>query len=150
MPCLQQALLTSYSENIGLTILTGVVNRNVARVGGVILVLCGLFPPIAQFVDTIPKSVIGGVLILVLGQILVSGMEMIAEAGFTNRNKLIASISLSVAIGFTASTEAGIWDSFPAAVQTIFAQNVGGDFCTGDYHEPCSSQKYGRETMKGS
>ena len=124
MPCLQQALLTSYSENIGLTILTGVVNRNVARVGGVILVLCGLFPPIAQFVDTIPKSVIGGVLILVLGQILVSGMEMIAEAGFTNRNKLIASISLSVAIGFTASTEAGIWDRFPAAVQTIFAQNV--------------------------
>ena len=124
MPCLQQALLTSYSENIGLTILTGVVNRNVARVGGVILVLCGLFPSIAQFVDTIPKSVIGGVLILVLGQILVSGMEMIAEAGFTNRNKLIASISLSVAIGFTASTEAGIWDSFPAAVQTIFAQNV--------------------------
>ena len=99
--------VTSYSENIGLTILTGVVNRNVARVGGVILVLCGLFPPIA-----------------VLGQILVSGMEMIAEAGFTNRNKLIASISLSVAIGFTASTEAGIWDSFPAAVQTIFAQNV--------------------------
>ena len=84
MPCLQQALLTSYSENIGLTILTGVVNRNVARIGGVILVLCGLFPPIAQFVDTIPKSVIGGVLILVLGQILVSGMEMIAEAGFTN------------------------------------------------------------------
>ncbi len=113
MPCLQQALLTSYSENIGLTILKGVVNRNVARVGGVILVLCGLFPPIAQFVDTIPK-----------GQILVSGMEMIAEAGFTNRNKLIASISLSVAIGFTASTEAGIWDSFPAAVQTNFAQNV--------------------------
>ncbi|MBQ2462105.1 MAG: hypothetical protein II504_06670 [Clostridia bacterium] len=117
-------MLTSYSENIGLTILTGVVNRNVARGGGVILVLCGLFPPIAQFVDTIPKPVIGGVLILVLGQILVSGMEMIAEAGFTNRNKLIASISLSVAIGFTASTEAGFWDRFPAAVQTIFAQNV--------------------------
>ena len=116
--------VTSYSENIGLTILTGVVNRNVARVGGAILVLCGLFPPIAKFVDTIPKPVIGGILILVLGQILISGMEMIAEAGFTNRNKLIASISLSVAIGFTASTEAGIWDSFPTAVQTIFAQNV--------------------------
>ena len=110
--------------------------------------LCGLFPPIAQFVDTIPKSVIGGVLILVLGQILVSGMEMIAEAGFTNRNKLIASISLSVAIGFTASTEAGIWDSFPPAA-TIFAQNVVAIiFCTGDYPEPCSSPKHGSETMK--
>ena len=27
-------------------------------------------------------------------------------------------------IGFTASTEAGIWESFPVWVQSIFAQNV--------------------------
>ena len=31
--------VTSYSENVGLTIMTGVINLNVARVGGVILVL---------------------------------------------------------------------------------------------------------------
>ena len=27
-------------------------------------------------------------------------------------------------IGFTASTEAGIWEHFPTIVQTIFGQNV--------------------------
>ena len=116
--------VTSYSENVGLTIMTGVVNRNVARVGGIILVIAGLFPPIGRFVNTIPKPVIGGVLLIVLGQILVSGIEMIAKAGFTGRNKLIAAISLSVAIGFTASTEAGLWASFPVAIQSIFSQNV--------------------------
>ncbi len=116
--------VTSYSENVGLTIMTGVINRNVARVGGVILVLAGLFPPVGRFVGSIPSPVIGGILLVVLGQILVSGVEMIAAAGFTARNKLIASISLSVAIGFTASTEAGIWDSFPTWVQSIFSQNV--------------------------
>ena len=61
---------------------------------------------------------------MVLGQILVSGMEMIAKAGFTPRNRLIVALSLSIAIGFIASTEIGIWDSFPTSIQTIFSQNV--------------------------
>ena len=116
--------VTSYSENVGLTIMTGVVNRNVARIGALIMILCGLFPPVGQLVRTIPASVIGGVLLMVLGQILVSGIRMIAEAGFTPRNRLIVSLSLAIGIGFTASTEAGIWKEFPTAVQTIFSQNV--------------------------
>ena len=37
--------VTSYSENVGLTIMTGVVNRNVARIGALIMILCGLFRP---------------------------------------------------------------------------------------------------------
>ena len=116
--------VTSYSENVGLTIMTGVVNRNVARVGALVMVLCGLFPPVGQFVRSVPTPVIGGVLLMVIGQILVSGFQMIAEAGFTERNKLIAALSLAMGIGFTASTEAGIWENFPVVIQSIFAQNV--------------------------
>ena len=122
--CLGVSPVTSYSENIGLTIMTGVANCQVARVGALIMALCGLFPPIGQFMQTIPLPVIGGVLLLVIGQILVSGFQMIAEAGFTPRNKLIASVSMAMGIGFTTSTEAGIWNAFPAAIQSIFAQNV--------------------------
>ena len=104
--------------------MTGVVNRNVARVGALVMVLCGLFPPVGQFVRSVPTPVIGGVLLMVIGQILVSGFQMIAEAGFTERNKLIAALSLAMGIGFTASTEAGIWENFPVVIQSIFAQNV--------------------------
>ena len=116
--------VTSYSENVGLTIMTGVVNRNVARLGALMMALCGLFPPVGRFVRTIPSPAIGGVLLMVIGQIMVSGFEMISEAGFTARNKLIAALSLSIGIGFTASTEAGIWDAFPVALRSIFSQNV--------------------------
>lgn len=116
--------VTSYSENIGLTIMTRVVNRNAARVGGLILILAGFFPPVSRFMSSVPSPVIGGIMLMVLGQILVSGMEMIAKAGFTPRNRLIVALSLSIAIGFTASTEVGIWDSFPTSIQTIFSQNV--------------------------
>ena len=116
--------VTSYSEHVGLTIMTGVLNRHVARVGGLILILAGFFPPVGWLFGTIPESVIGGVLLIVLGQILVSGFEMIASSGFNTRNKLIVTISLSLAIGFTTSTEVGIWSSFPVVVQSIFSQNV--------------------------
>lgn len=116
--------VTSYSENVGLTILTKVINKNVARVGAAILVISGLFPPIAAFMQTIPSAVMGGILLVVLGQILVSGFQMISETGFTARNKLIVALSLAIGIGFTASTEAGIWESFPVLLRSIFEQNV--------------------------
>ena len=116
--------VTSYSENVGMTIMTGVINRNVTRLGALILIVGGFFPPIGQFVQTIPTSAIGAVLIIVVGQILVSGVQMIAETGFTPRNKLIVALSLAIGIGFTTSTEAGIWNAFPVFVQAIFAQNV--------------------------
>ena len=116
--------VTSYSENIGLTIMTRVVNRNVARIGALIMIICGLFPPVGLFVQSIPQPVIGGVLLMVIGQMLVSGIHMISHAKFTERNKMIASVSLAVGIGFTAASEADIWSRFPAVIQSIFSSNI--------------------------
>ena len=116
--------VTSYSENIGLTIVTGVVNRNVVRVGAVLLILAGLIPPVGRIFATVPEPIIGALLLIVMGEIIVSGIEMISKAGFTARNKIIVAISLSVAIGFTATTETGIWNNFPLGIQIMFSQNV--------------------------
>ena len=113
--------VTSYSENVGLTILTKVINRNVMRVGGLILILSGLFPPLGRLISTTPKPVIGGVLMLVTGQIVVSGIQMFSDAGFTARNKQIASISLALGIGLTSSS--AIWAQMPEAIQTVFGGN---------------------------
>ena len=46
--------VTSYSENIGLTIMTGVVNRTVARVAALIMIICG---SAFLFVGTIDEAV---------------------------------------------------------------------------------------------
>ncbi len=116
--------VTSYSENVGLTIMTKVVNRNVLRLSGLIMIIAGLFPPVSAFFNTIPQSAIGAVLLVVIGQLMVSGFEMISRAGFTMRNKIIVATSLSVGIGFTASSTVEVWNVFPTAVQSIFAQNV--------------------------
>ncbi len=116
--------VTSYSENVGLTIMTKVINRNVTRLSGVLLLIAGLFPFLSRLICVVPEAAVGGILLIVMGQIVITGFEMLSKAGFTPRNKLIAALSLSIGIGFTASTEAGIWDSFPVVVQSIFSQNV--------------------------
>ena len=61
---------------------------------------------------------------MMFGTILTSGMQMVAKAGFTQRNVTIAALSLSVGIGFTAASEIGLWHIFPEIIQNVFSANV--------------------------
>ncbi|MDY4677640.1 MAG: solute carrier family 23 protein, partial [Bifidobacterium tsurumiense] len=63
----------------------------------------------------------GGCTIMMFGNIVLSGFQMIAEAGFTQRNITIAALSLTIGIGFTQVSD--IFAQFPALFQSIFANN---------------------------
>lgn len=116
--------ITSFSQNIGLVAMTKVVNRFTIMTGAALLVLAGFFPPIGYFFSTVPQCVLGGCTILMFGQILVSGIIMLSQCGFTQKNIIIAALSLSIGVGSTTSSEAGIWDAAPLLVQDIFRSNV--------------------------
>lgn len=116
--------VTSFSQNVGLVAMTKVVNRFTIMTGAVCMILAGLLPPIGNFFASLPEAVLGGCTIMMFGSILTSGIQMIANCGFSQRNTVIASLSMSIGIGFTASTEVGIWDNFPPLIQSVFASNV--------------------------
>jgi len=118
------APVTSFSQNVGLIAMTKVVNRFTIATGAVAMLLAGLLPPVGHFFASLPQSVLGGCTIMMFGSIVVSGMQMIASCGFSQRNIVIASLSLAVGIGFTSSTENSIWHIFPTIVQTVFGENV--------------------------
>ena len=115
--------ITSFSQNVGLVNMTKVVNRFTIGVGAGIMILAGLFPPIANFFSSLPESVLGGCTIMMFGNIMVSGIQMISRAGFNQRNTLIVALSLAVGLGFTSATEIDIWHIFPQILQDIFAGN---------------------------
>ena len=46
---------------------------------------------------------------------------MISKCGFTQRNMIIAALSLSIGLGFTQCAE--LFSIFPKMVQTVFGQN---------------------------
>ena len=116
--------VTSFSQNVGLIAMTKVVNRFTIMTGAICMILAGLLPPVVNFFASLPESVLGGCTLMMFGTILTSGVEMIAKAGFTQRNITIAALSLSIGIGFTAASETEIWHIFPEILQSVFSANV--------------------------
>ena len=113
--------ITSFSQNVGLAAMSGVVNRFTIATGACIMILGGIFPAVGYALTTIPQAVLGGCTLLMFGSILFAGFGMMARSGFSQRNMVIASLSLSVGIGFTQAS--GMFGIFPELVKTVFAEN---------------------------
>ncbi len=116
--------VTSFSQNVGLINMTKVVNRFTIMTGAACMILAGLLPPVGNFFASLPDAVLGGCTIMMFGTILTSGIQMVADCGFSQRNITIAALSLSIGIGFTTASEIGIWDIFPQMIQSVFSANV--------------------------
>lgn len=115
--------VTSFSQNVGLINMTKVVNRFTIMTGAVCMILAGLLPPVGNFFASLPDAVLGGCTIMMFGTIMVSGIQMISKAGFSQRNITIVALSLAVGIGFTSASEMDIWRIFPQVVQDVFSAN---------------------------
>jgi len=115
--------VTSFSQNVGLINMTKVVNRFTIMTGAGCMILAGLLPPVGNFFASLPDAVLGGCTIMMFGTIMVSGIQMISKAGFSQRNVTIVALSLAVGIGFTSASEMDIWRIFPQVVQDVFSAN---------------------------
>ena len=113
--------ITSFSQNVGLVAMTKVVNRFTIATGAAIMILAGVFPMFGALLATLPDAVLGGCTIMMFGTIVVSGLQMISKCGFSQRNTVIAALSLSIGLGFTQCAD--LFAIFPQMVQTVFAQN---------------------------
>lgn len=113
--------ITSFSQNVGLIAMTKVINRYTIATGAGILILAGVFPAFGAILATLPEAVLGGCTIMMFGNIVVAGLQMISFCGFNQRNMSIAALSLSIGLGFTQVPE--IFAIFPTIVRTIFAEN---------------------------
>ena len=90
---------TSYSQNAGLVAFTGVVNKVVGTIAGIILILLGLFPKLGGIIAAMPESILGGAAIVMFGLITAAGIKLIAQSELNKRNLLILGLSLSFGIG---------------------------------------------------
>ena len=113
--------ITSFSQNVGLAAMSGVVNRFAIATGACIMILGGVFPVVGAILTTIPQAVLGGCTIMMFGSIMFAGFRMLSNCGFTDRNMIIVALSLSIGLGFTQS--AGMFAIFPQIIQTVFGEN---------------------------
>jgi uracil permease len=92
---------TTYSENVGLLIITKVFSSIVVAIGAGFAVLLGLSPAFAQVIHSIPVAIIGGASIMLYGMIASIGMRNVKEHVNLNVEKylIIMSVMLVVGIG---------------------------------------------------
>ena len=113
--------ITSFSQNVGLLAMTKVINRYTIATGACIMIIAGLIPAIGALLATLPEAVLGGCTIMMFGNIVLSGLQMIGSCGYTQRNITIAALSLSIGLGFSQVPE--IFAIFPDIIRTVFAEN---------------------------
>ena len=90
---------TSFSQNVGLISMTGVMSRSVVTVSAIMLIICGLIPKIGAVVAAMPISVLGGGVILMFGMVISAGIKMLADVNWNRRNMMILAVSMSVGLG---------------------------------------------------
>ena len=101
---------TSFSQNVGLIAMTGVMSRHVVTIGAIFLILCGLMPKVGAVITTVPIEVLGGGVIVMFGMVIAAGVSMLSDVTWNRRNMVIFAVSLS--IGFGLQLE-------PAALQHV-------------------------------
>ncbi|GHC21582.1 uracil-xanthine permease family protein [Aidingimonas halophila] len=112
----------SFSQNVGIVALTGVISRFVVAIGGGFLVIAGLLPKLGGLVSSIPNSVLGGAVLIMFGMIASAGIKMLSGIDFNKRNMLIIALSLAAAIGLPA--QEGLYENLSDNVQGIIESGL--------------------------
>ena len=113
---------TSFSQNVGLISMTGVMSRHVVTIGALFLILCGLVPKVGAAVSTVPINVLGGAVIVMFGMVCAAGVNMLSEVVWNRRNMVIFAISLSV--GFGLQLEPTALQHLPKTAQVLLTSGL--------------------------
>ena len=95
---------TTYGENTGVLVLSGVYDPRVVRLAAIYAIVLSFSPAFAALINTMPAAIIGGVSFILYGMISAIGVRNIVEnrVDFSNsRNLIIGAIILVCGLGFT-------------------------------------------------
>ncbi|EOW9344527.1 uracil-xanthine permease family protein [Vibrio cholerae] len=113
---------STFSQNNGVILLTGVASRYVGYFIAGMLVLLGLFPGVASFVQLIPEPVLGGATIVMFGTIAAAGVRIISRVDLDRRAILIMALSFSMGLGIAQKPE--ILQFMPEFIKNLFFSGV--------------------------
>jgi len=113
---------TSFSQNVGIVGMTGIMSRHVVTIGGLILILCGLVPKIGAVIASMPLPVLGGGVIVMFGMVAAAGLNMLTEVDMNRRNMVIIAVSLAAGLGLNLVPEAVQY--LPGVIKTLATSAV--------------------------
>jgi len=113
---------TSFSQNVGLIAMTGVMSRTVVTIGALFLIAAGLIPKIGAIISSIPIEVLGGGVIVMFGMVASAGISMLSDVHWNRRNMVIFAIALSLGLGL--QLEPGALQHLPGTVKVLATSGI--------------------------
>ena len=110
---------TSYSQNVGLVMVTGVRSRYVCAGGGAILVFLGLLPKLGRFVAAIPEPVLGGAGLVMFGMVAANGIRTLSSVDFRARPNDLFIVAVSLASGLIPTLSPSLFQHLPGWIFPI-------------------------------
>jgi NCS2 family nucleobase:cation symporter-2 len=90
---------TSFSQNVGIVGMTGIMSRHVVTIAGLVLIVCGLVPKVGALIASMPLPVLGGGVIVMFGMVVAAGLNVLAEETMNRRTMIIIAVSLTFGLG---------------------------------------------------
>ncbi|EFO33483.1 putative purine permease [Roseibium sp. TrichSKD4] len=113
---------TSFSQNVGLIAMTGVMSRHVVTIGAIFLIIAGLVPKVGAIVSTVPIEVLGGGVIVMFGMVVAAGVSMLSDVDWSRRNMVIFAVSLSIGLGL--QLEPGALQHLPGTAKVLLSSGL--------------------------
>lgn len=114
---------STFSQNVGLVLLTKVTQLKVLIAAGGILILLGLVPKVAALTTMIPAPVLGGAMVPMFGMLISAALKMISSEDLSlPSNQLI--IAVGVGIGIAIKGVPASFEQFPDTIRLIFGNGV--------------------------
>lgn len=113
---------TSFSQNVGLISMTGVMSRHVVTCGAIFLIVAGLVPKFGALISTMPIAVLGGGVVVMFGMVAAAGINMLSAVNWNRRNMVIFAVALSVGLGL--QLEPGALQHLPPTLKVLMTSGL--------------------------
>ncbi|MNM37274.1 Uric acid transporter UacT [compost metagenome] len=109
---------------MGLVGVTGVRSRWVCVAAGIILLVMGVIPKIAQTAEAVPAFVLGGAGLVMFGMVAATGIRILAGVDYkSNRNNLFI-VALSIGFGMLPLVAEQYAQHMPKALSPLLHSGI--------------------------
>ncbi|MBK4734901.1 purine permease [Noviherbaspirillum sp. DKR-6] len=115
---------TSFSQNVGLIGVTGVKSRWVCVAAGVILMVMGVLPKIAQAAEAVPQFVLGGAGLVMFGMVAATGIRILSGVDYRNNRHNQFIVALSIGFGMLPMVADDWAQHMPKAMSSLLHSGI--------------------------
>jgi len=113
----------TFSQNVGLVVLTHIKSRYVVIIAGCILILFGCVPKIAAVITIIPPAVLAGAMLVLFGLVTATGMRILAAVNLTNRYNLLI-IGAAISVGLACTIFSSVFANMATWIRIFFSNGI--------------------------